>query len=382
MMETGMSERGMLVLEDGSTFIGKSVGAPGEVVGEVVFSTGMSGYQEAITDPSFWGQMVVFTCPHIGNVGVNAEDVESDRPYVRAVLVRKMCERPSNWRSQQSLPDYLKDHGIPALSGLDTRALTLALRDKGIMRGAVSTFRLDREYLLQLARSAPDMSTLRPVREVTISGNRPWTSGVPERWKPTFVFDPEPAAPSPHVVVIDCGNKQSVLRHLVDLGARVTVVPATATSAAIVSLQPDGVLVANGPGDPDQVPETVAVVRELLDQVPIFGICLGYQLIALASGARCYKLPFGHHGGNHPVQELATGRVEITVHNHNYSVDPDSLEGLPLVVTHVSLSDGTIEGLRHTRFPAYGLQYHPEASPGPHDALHVLREFVHSLVRD
>ena len=378
-MDTGMSERGMLVLEDGSAFVGKSVGAPGEVVGEVVFSTGMSGYQEAITDPSFWGQMVVFTCPHIGNVGVNAEDVESDRPYVRAVLVRKMCTRPSNWRSEQSLPDYLKDHGIPALSGLDTRSLTLTLRDKGIMRGALSTFRLDREYLLQLARSAPDMSTLRPVREVTISGNRSWTSGVPERWKPTFAFDPQPAVPSPHVVVIDCGNKQNVLRHLVDLGARVTVVPATATSAAIMSLGADGVLVSNGPGDPDQAPETVVTIAELMGRVPIFGICLGYQLIALASGARCYKLPFGHHGGNHPVQELATGRVEITVHNHNYSVDPDSLEGLPLVVTHVSLSDGTIEGLRHTRFSAYGLQYHPEASPGPHDALHVLSEFVHSL---
>jgi len=374
-----MSERGMLVLEDGSVFVGESVGAPGEPVGEVVFSTGMSGYQEAITDPSFWGQMVVFTCPHIGNVGVNAEDVESDQPYVRAVLVRKMCKHPSSWRSQQSLPDYLREHGIPALSGIDTRRLTLTLRDKGVMRGALSTFRLNQAYLLELARSAPDMSTLTPVRKVTIPQKRSWTFGISEHWKPTFAFDPEPVASSPHIVVIDCGSKQNALRHLVDLGARVTLVPSTTASAEIMALEPDGVLISNGPGDPGQAPDTTATIGELLGHVPMFGICLGYQLIALATGARCYKLPFGHHGGNHPVQELATGRVEITVHSHNYSVDPDSLDGLPLEVTHVSLSDGTIEGLRHTRFPVSGLQYHPEASPGPHDALHVLRDFVYAL---
>lgn len=377
--------RGMLALEDGSTFIGESMGADREWVGQVVFNTSMTGHQEIITDPSYWGQMVVFTCPHIGNVGVNREDVESARPYVRAVLARKISARPSNWRAEQPLHEYLRAHGVPALSGLDTRRLTLLIREKGLMRGALSTVDLDGERLVEMARMAPDMSTLSPVQEVSRTDKGSWTAQVRQHW----IAHLEPpiggecgiaiGGRSPRVVVIDCGIKHNVLRHPASLGALITVMPADAASEEIMAERPDGVLVSNGPGDPEQVPETIATVRELMDQVPLFGICLGHQIIALAAGARICKLPFGHHGVNHPVRELSTGRIEITAQNHNLVVEPDSLQGLALDVTHTNLYDGTIEGIRHTRLPVWGVQYQPEASPGPHDSLHILREFVESL---
>ena len=395
--------KGLLVLEDGSTFVGHSMGADGEQVGEVVFNTSMTGYQEIITDPSYWGQMVVFTCPHIGNVGVNEEDVESDRPYVRAVLARKICTQPSNWRSQGALPEYLKKHGVPALSGLDTRRLTLLIREKGVMRGALSTVNLDEDRLLQMARSSPDMSTLSPVQEVSRPEKEPWIVSVRQRWMAELHPDEigpvicagGPAGeatgdhlsqagtkgcPRPHIIVIDCGTKQNILRLLAGFGARVTVVPAGATAEEIMAERPDGVLISNGPGDPDQALEQIATARELMrgpgPQLPMFGLCLGHQIIALAAGARRYKLPFGHHGGNHPVQELASGRIEITAQNHNYAIDPESLEEMSFQVTHINLYDGTVEGMRHTHLPIYCVQYHPEASPGPHDSLHLLREFV------
>ena len=369
---------GMFVLEDGSTFVAESVGADGEWVGEVVFNTSMTGYQEIITDPSYWGQMVTFTCPHIGNVGVNAEDVESKQPYVRAVLARKICKHPSNWRAQQPLPEYLWESDIPAFSGIDTRRLTLLLREKGVLRGALSTSCQDRERLLQMAQSAPDMSLLSPVPNVSRSAKGRWTDSVSQRWL-TAVPHGSADQRSPHVVVIDCGVKHNVLRHLRGLGARVTVVPDDATPESIMVEQPDGVVISNGPGDPEQVPKTIATVRALMGQVPILGICLGHQIIGLAAGALKYKLPFGHHGGNHPVHELSSGRVEITAQNHNYAIDADSLKGLPFVVTHINLYDGTVEGLRHVRWPVFGVQYHPEASPGPHDSLHILRTFVRSI---
>jgi len=384
--------QGMLVLEDGSVFVGASVGADGEWVGEVVFNTSMTGYQEIITDPSYLGQMVVFTCPHIGNVGVNDEDVESRRPHVRAVLARKISAQPSNWRAQQPLPDYLRAHGVPALSGLDTRRLTLLLRQKGVMRAALSTARLDAELLLEMAQNAPDMSELSPVQELARQNYRgdhstaPWAEGAQERW--VRHLDEPMTAPEgveddrrPHIVAIDCGIKHNMLRHLAGLGARVTLVPADASPEAILRLRPDGVLISNGPGDPEQAPETAETTRALYGRLPLFGICLGHQIIGLAGGGRKYKLPFGHHGGNHPVQELATGRVEITAQNHNYAIAADSLAGLPLKVTHINLYDGTVEGLRHETLPVWCVQYHPEASPGPHDSLHVLREFV-AYVRD
>ncbi len=375
---------GMLVLEEGSTFTGLSMGADGEWVGEVVFNTSMAGYQEVITDPSYWGQMVAFTCPHIGNVGVNAEDTESSRPYVRAVLARQICAKPSNWRSQQPLPQYLAAHRIPALSGIDTRRLTLLLREKGVLRGALSTVQPDRDRLWAMARQAPDMSTLSPAEHVARAGAEAWTVCVPAAWQPSLapsqnIECDRTAAAAPHIVVIDCGIKYNILRNLALLGARVTVVPADTTAAQVMAMRPNGVLVANGPGDPVNWPDTTANMAALLGQVPMMGICLGHQLIALASGARTYKLPFGHHGGNHPVQDLATGAIAITAQNHNYAVVEDSLAGLPLVVTHRNLNDGTIEGLRHTELPVFTVQYHPEASPGPHDSLYLFRRFIRSI---
>lgn len=368
---------GMLVLEDGSVFLGRSVGAEGEFTGEVVFNTSLTGYQEVITDASYWGQIVVFTCPHIGNVGINCDDVESSRPWVRAVLARRICEVPSSWRAQQSLPDYLREHGIPALTDLDTRHITMIIRQKGAMRGALSTVNLDRERLLEMARSAPEMSSLTPVEQVTCSERDTWEAVVPKQW--LVGAGHGPSTRPRHIVVIDCGVKHNILRHLATLGARVTVVPSDASAEEVMAQGPDGLLITNGPGDPEQVPETIATVRDLLGQVPMFGICLGHQVIGLACGGKKFKLPFGHHGGNHPVLDRRTGIVAITAQNHNYAIDADSLQGLPVEITHVNLFDGTIEGLRHTQYPVSGVQYHPEASPGPHDSLSLLREFVHSL---
>ncbi len=371
---TGVSPA-MLVLEDGSVFEGRSVAAQGEFVGEIVFNTSMTGYQEIITDPSYWGQMVNFTCPHIGNVGVNSKDTESGGPYVRAVIARSICAVPSNWRSERSLPDYLTEHGVPALSDVDTRRLTLTLRERGVMRAALSTVDPDRERLLEMACTAPDMSTLQPVDEVTLPKPESWQHKVPPVWNPTPNREHARQAP-PHIVVIDCGSKHNILRHLASLSARVTLVPASSSVEDILSLDPDGVLVSNGPGDPVQVPATIDTVRGLMGKKPLFGICLGHQIIGLAIGARTYKLRFGHHGGNHPVQDLSTGSIEITAQNHNYAIDAQSLDGLPVRVTRTNLYDHTIEGLCHTRLPVWSVQYHPEASPGPHDSLHELSEFV------
>lgn len=375
-----VKKKGMLVLEDGSTFIGDSLGAEGEWVGEVVFNTSMTGYQEIITDPSYWGQMVVFTCPHIGNVGVNEEDVESRQPYVRAVIARQICEHPSNWRATRSLPEYLREAGVPALSGVDTRRITLTIREKGVMRGALSTEDLDAERLLEAARNAPDMSVLTPVDEVTCEEPFIWSEAVNRDWISKLSYDMSaPHQGSPHVVVIDCGTKHNILRLLVALGARVTVVPAHAKAEDILALRPDGVLISNGPGDPERATATIATTRALMGRVPIFGICLGHQILGLAAGARIVKLPFGHHGGNHPVMDLTTREVEITAQNHNYAIPIESFEGLPFEMTHINLFDHTVEGMRHKTLPIASVQFHPEASPGPHDSLHLLRRFVASL---
>lgn len=375
------AKQAMLVLEDGSTYIGRSMGAEGEWVGEVVFNTSMTGYQEIITDPSYWGQMIVFTYPHIGNVGVNEEDVESHRPFAKAVIARKICEVPSNWRAKASLPEYLRRHGVPALSDVDTRRLTLTLRERGVMRGALSTENYDAERLLEMARNAPDMSVLKPVDEITCEEPYGWQETVPPRW---IAYLPYPMSvphktTAPHIVVIDCGTKHNILRHLANLGARVTVVPAYAKAEEIMALEPDGVLISNGPGDPSQAKATIETVKSLMGRVPLYGICLGHQILGLAAGARIYKLPFGHHGGNHPVQDLTTGKVEITAQNHNYAVAAESLETLPFEITHLNLFDHTVEGMRHKELPIASVQFHPEASPGPHDALHLLRRFVASV---
>ena len=372
----------LLVLEDGSQFAGRSMGADGEFVGEVVFNTSMTGYQEIITDPSYWGQMVVFTCPHIGNVGVNEEDVESGRPHVRAVIARQIAERPSNWRATQPLPEYLRATGIPALSGVDTRRLTLLLRTRGVMRGAISTVNPDPARLLAMAQNAPAMHELAAVEAVTRDAPEVWAEAAEARWVGDLTPDKGATAEGPHIVLVDCGAKHNIPRLLQAMGARVTIVPAHTSAQEVLALAPDGVLLSNGPGDPQQATGAIELARALMTQVPLRGICLGHQILALAAGGRTYKLPFGHHGGNHPVQDLRTGTVAMTAQNHNYAVDPDSLEGLPLTVTHINLYDDTVEGLRHSHLPVASVQYHPEASPGPHDSLDLLQEFVASLMTE
>ncbi len=366
----------LLILEDGSTFAGRSIGAPGEFAGPIVFNTSMTGHQEIVSDPACAGQMVAFTCPHVGNVGVNDEDDESPRPAAGAVLARALTEVPSNWRAERSFVEWLRAGGVPALTGLDTRRLTLLLRDKGALRGALSTENLDAGRLLAMARSAPAAPDL---RTADASAPATWTAGLSPAWDPAVSLnetrETAPADP-PHVVVLDCGAKENVLRHLVTLGARVTVAAADLSAQEILALRPDGVLISSGPGDPREATGAISAARELLGRVPLYGLGLGCQILALAAGARVVPLAAGHHGCNHPVRDLATGRIEITAQNHLFGIDAASLADLPLEATHVNLYDGTVEGLRHTWQEAWGVLYQPEASPGPHDALHALSEFV------
>jgi carbamoyl-phosphate synthase small subunit len=384
----------LLVLEDGAAFRGRSFGAVGEQVGEVVFNTGMTGYQEILTDPSYRGQMVVMTYPHIGNTGVNDEDPESMQPHLRALIVRQACRKESNWRARQTLVQYLSEHDIMALTDVDTRALTRHLRRFGALRGTLSTEDLDPASLQRKALAAPTTSDVDLVAEVTCAEPYVWTEPVAPEWR-RDVAKPEtkhgtrdlvlgategtqhatPAAPLFHVVAYDCGIKRNILRQLVASGCRVTVVPADTPAQEALSLDPDGVFLSNGPGDPERVPYTIAAVQELLGRVPIFGICLGHQVLGLALQGRKFKLKFGHHGSNHPVKDLRTGQIAITAQNHNFVIDVDSICD-QVELTHVNLYDGTAEGIRHRSLPAFGVQYHPEAAPGPHDANPLFQEFV------
>jgi len=354
-----------LALEDGTVFTGESVGAAGTATGEVVFNTAMTGYQEILTDPSYCGQIVAMTYPHIGNYGVNPEDVESRKTYLSGFVMREAARRYSNRRAAGSLPDYLRRCGIIGISGVDTRALTRRLRVQGAMRGALSTEILSDVELVALSRSAPTMAGLDLVCRVMPNEARVWEQGTLAT----------PARAELHVAAIDCGIKSNILRLLVDFGARVTVVPGSAGVDAILSLKPDGILVGNGPGDPAAVTGTIEALRGLADRKPIFGICLGHQMLALALGARTYKLKFGHHGANHPVLNHATGRVEITSQNHGFAVSRESLAAAGLIATHTNLYDGSLEGFAHERLPLFAVQYHPEAAPGPHDATYLFRCF-------
>jgi carbamoyl-phosphate synthase small subunit len=387
----------LLVLEDGAVFRGQSFGAPGERVGEVVFNTGMTGYQEILTDPSYRGQMVVMTYPHIGNTGVNDEDPESARPHLRALIVRQACRRESNWRARQTLTQYLGEHGIMALTEIDTRALTRHLRRFGALRGAISTEDLDPASLRRKALMAPTTSDVDLVAEITCGEPYVWTEPVADEWRrheagceigaarsaanlqpATLRAEPQGEALNLqplHVVAYDCGIKRNILRQLAASGCRVTVVPADTSARAALALRPDGVFLSNGPGDPERVPYTIASVQELLGKVPIFGICLGHQVLGLAMGGRKYKLKFGHHGSNHPVKDLRTGQIAITAQNHNFCIDVDSIRD-QVELTHVNLYDGTVEGMCHRELPAFSVQYHPEAAPGPHDANPLFQEFV------
>ena len=363
----------ILALEDGKIFRGRAFGASGERFGEVVFNTSLSGYQEILTDPSYSGQIVILTYPHIGNYGTNLLDCEAARPYAEGLVVRELSELASNWRSEEEVSGFLANYGIPAISHIDTRALVRHLRKYGAMRGVVSTVEKDEAGLVAKAQALPSMVGLDLASRVTAASPYDWKE--PSRNILPGV-NHSPAEPRFHVVAYDYGIKQNILRRLVDVGCHVTVVPAMTTAADVMQLKPDGVFLSNGPGDPEPVEYAAQAVRDLLGRVPIFGICLGHQIIGLALGGRTYKLKFGHHGGNHPILNLETRKVEITAQNHGFAVDPDSLKANEVILTHKNLNDDTLEGLRHRTVPLFSVQYHPEASPGPHDSAYLFDKFV------
>lgn len=350
--------KGILVLENGSVFQGEAFGAVGESTGEVVFNTSMTGYQEILTDPSYCGEIVVMTYPMIGNYGINDEDFEHKSSFVRGFIVRDFCPEPSNWRSQHALANFLAERNIIGLAGIDTRALTRELRVSGTLRGIISTETDNIEELLAKVKQAPTLSQEEPVPTVTT--------------KESFQVE----GIGPHVVVMDFGAKANIMRSLQALGCSLTVVPAHATAEEILALNPAGVMLSNGPGDPAKVPYAIETVRELVGKKPVFGICLGHQILALALGAKTYKLKFGHRGANHPVKDLETGKVNITSQNHGYAVDQESLKGLPIKLTHLNLNDDTVEGIEHLEYPAFSVQYHPEASPGPRDSQYLFDKFL------
>jgi carbamoyl-phosphate synthase small subunit len=368
-----------LVLEDGTVFEGESLGATGRTRGEVVFNTGMTGYQEILSDPSYAGQIVTLTYPLIGNYGINPEDFESRRVQVEGLVVREAAEVPSNWRSTQSLHGFLKERNVIAIRNVDTRALTRALRVRGVMMGAISTDETPAEVLARLQEGP---------RYDAIDLNRLVTTAEPYRWLagadgPTALSD-ETAGPLPvrhRVALLDCGVKYNIIRSLAQLGCETTVYPCTTTAQELLRAEPDGVMLSPGPGDPAQLAYVVDTVRDLIGKKPIMGVCLGNQILGCAFGSRTYKLKFGHRGSNHPVKDLETGRVYITSQNHGYAVDGDGLRD-GMEVAYINLNDGTVEGLRHRELPIFSIQYHPEASPGPADSAYFFRQFVAILDRE
>jgi len=362
-----------LALEDGTVFTGQAFGAVGTRTGEVVFNTAMTGYQEVITDPSYCGQIVVMTFPLIGNYGVNDEDIESDRLHLSGLVVKELARRPSNHRATGDLAGVLAERGVMGIRGIDTRALTRRIRVQGAVRGALSTELHDDIELVRRARAAEAMVGSNLVVRVTARESRVWNAGAARA--------SAPAGRRGHIVAIDCGIKHNILRRLAEHGDRVTVAPAGATAAQIQALEPDALLVGNGPGDPAAVEDTIAALKALIGQLPIMGICLGHQVLALAAGARTYKLKFGHHGANVPVLNKPAGRVEITSQNHGFAVEAASLEACGGVATHINLNDGSLEGFALPGRNCVAVQFHPEASPGPHDAGHIISAFV-AAVRD
>jgi carbamoyl-phosphate synthase small subunit len=380
-----------LALADGRIFEGTAFGAEGETTGEVVFNTSMTGYQEILTDPSYEGQLVAMTYPEIGNVGVNPEDIESRKPFVNGFIVKNYTSQPSNWRALQPLHEYMKAHGIVGIQGIDTRSLVRHLRDHGSQEGVISTLTDDADELVAKAKSSPGLVGQDLVREVTCEEAYEWDQGMwqlgegykvrehatinaKRRGKGTFV------SPGFFVVAYDYGIKYNILRNLAEAGCRVRVVPAATPAEDVLALNPDGIFLSNGPGDPDAVPYAKENVRKLIGKKPVFGICLGHQIMGLALGGKTYKLKFGHHGGNQPVMDLTTRKVEITSQNHGFAVDADSLEGRA-EVTHLNLNDNTVEGLAHRDLPIFSVQYHPESSPGPHDADYLFKRFTDLMAK-
>lgn len=370
-----MTQPAKLALEDGTVYTGVSFGAAGEVDGEVCFNTSMTGYQEIVTDPSYRGQIVAMTYPEIGNYGVNAEDVESSRPHLAGFVVRELSRQISNFRASGSLHDYLAAAAVVGLAGIDTRALVRRLRMRGAMRGVLSTTDLDDNSLVAKAQASPGLVGRDLVREVVPDGATAWRDELsPWATLANQATTPENDSALPHVVALDYGMKWNIARHLRSLGCRVTVLPGTATADEVLAQKPDGVFLSNGPGDPEPLTYAIETIRGVLGKAPVFGICLGHQLLSLACGAKTFKLKFGHRGANQPVLNYATGAVEITCQNHGFAVDEASLPA-DLEVTHRNLNDDTIEGVRHRRLPAFSVQYHPEASAGPHDSSYLFGEF-------
>jgi carbamoyl-phosphate synthase small subunit len=364
----------ILALEDGTVYQGRAYGARIVRTGEVVFNTSLTGYQEVFTDPSYTGQIVVLTNPQIGNYGTNAGDDEATTPYIEGLVVREWAESPSNWRSDASAEQFLSRNNVPVISEMDTRALVRKLRMGGVMQGALSTAGHTPEELIAMARNAPSMAGLDLATRVSTKDRYEWTAPVEPCCPTDIVHVAEPG--TYHVVAYDFGIKRNILRCLASIGARVTVVPAGTTSAEVLALNPDGVFLSNGPGDPEPLEFQAAQVRGLVGKTPVFGICLGHQIIGLALGGKTFKLKFGHRGINHPVLNYRTNKVEITVQNHGFCVDPDSLNANEIELTHINLNDQTLEGLRHRSHPVFCVQYHPEAAPGPHDSQYLFDDFA------
>jgi carbamoyl-phosphate synthase small subunit len=368
-------QRILVALEDGTIFEGTSFGAPGEKTGEVVFNTSMTGYQEILTDPSYKGQIVTMTYPLIGNYGVNEEDVESIKPHVEGFIIREYSSIPSSWRAQGNLSQFLKNHGIIGIEGVDTRALTKYIRTAGAMKAIISTEDMNKDRLIEKAKASPGLVGQDLVKEVSCSAPYPWKSKFPASYQPPFT----PRDHRYRITAIDFGIKHNILRLFESFGCDITVVPANTKADEILSSHPEGVVLSNGPGDPEGVPYAIETTRELIGKKPIFGICLGHQILGLALGGRTYKLKFGHHGGNHPVKDLTKGKVSITAQNHGFCVDIGSLRDEHIDSTHINLNDETLEGMRHRELPIISIQFHPEASPGPHDARYLFEDFIEMM---